>query len=76
MSMNYSQQPPRIRPCPECGGERVYAQGGGYMAMAYKRTSRSPKFALGGPDLGLNALVCTNCGYTAFYVRDPSAFKD
>lgn len=74
--MNNSSQPPSPRPCPECGGERVYAEGGRYMSMAYKRTATSPKFALGGPDLGLHALVCTNCGYTTFYVRDPSAFRD
>jgi predicted nucleic-acid-binding Zn-ribbon protein len=58
-----------LRPCPECGGARVHA----YIASVPGSLSVAnvesggifPKFS------ELRAVVCTNCGYTTFYAKQP-----
>ena len=64
------EQPPKgyetalTRPCPECGGGRVLAKGTGYTVVV---PLKKRLFDAGSPVL---AVVCRDCGYTAFFVED------
>ncbi|GCE27710.1 hypothetical protein KDA_31940 [Dictyobacter alpinus] len=72
--MGESTEHAQVKPCPECGGKRVKAIGSQYMIIL-----RTPvKMWLSPNAKGqskLDALVCTQCGYTSFFA-DPSKFAD
>ncbi len=57
---------PALTPCPECKSERIWADG---MNMYLAQN----KFLTSTGQSQLKALVCTNCGYTAFYATSPQA---
>ncbi len=57
-----------IRPCPECGGERVEGDVTGNVTV----TPRGKSSLFSG--VTLEALVCTECGYTSLYVIEPLVF--
>ena len=59
---------PENPPCPECGGERVKGDVSGHMTI----TPRGKAFVFN--SVGLEALVCVECGYTSLYVIEPLAF--
>ena len=65
--MNDAPQPQsqRPRPCPICGGERVLTRCGGYMSLAIGTFS----------GVRLNAIACTNCGYTELFAEDPQKLR-
>lgn len=56
-------------PCPECGGERVNASCDYHMNVQV--TAEGAFFPKTSP---LQALVCTNCGYTTLYATRPDKF--
>ncbi|GCE28342.1 hypothetical protein KDA_38260 [Dictyobacter alpinus] len=55
------------RPCPECGGQRVVAQGA-ERYQVYLRTGlvSSTKTI---------PVSCVNCGYTTFYTKNPEKVR-
>jgi hypothetical protein len=61
MSQDYSTD---IKPCPECGGKRVWARAGAYVIL-----SKFTGWNIRGT--ATKALVCLNCGHTTFYAIDP-----
>ena len=69
MAHDHEIPAPARSPCPECSGERVVAQGNGYISLV-RPGGFSPR--LSGEMSGLWALVCTRCGATTFYAKDPS----
>ncbi|GHO50784.1 hypothetical protein [Ktedonospora formicarum] len=72
-----------IRPCPECGGQRVRVAVGtptdralGNAPLELKQEERKVPFltAIKGDKInysGTTALTCTQCGYTALYATHP-----
>jgi len=60
-----------LTPCPHCGGERVLAVGTPMMSVA----NRALTTWRGVPRSNLDAVVCTHCGYTILYARNPSKLK-
>lgn len=69
--MNKDRPLPLHLPCPECGGQRVEAKGNGYMYINKPSAGAASLFS-GSP---LRALVCTNCGYTTLYVKEPDKLR-
>jgi predicted nucleic-acid-binding Zn-ribbon protein len=79
--MSSQPQPgPVFKPCPECGGRRVEVQDnmqlhGGPLftyAMYLTQNARSSKFWKGNSNRSETlTLTCLQCGYTAWYAREP-----
>ena len=75
-------QPFVIRPCPECGGQRVQvedyiANGGPYSGTAFgtflRQRARSTSVFKQKSNLSATVvLVCIHCGYTAWYATEPT----
>ncbi len=64
---------PSPTPCPQCGGERFLAEGVNSVRLV------KPGTALPGITGGFTelwALVCSVCGYTTFYTKNPSKIKE
>jgi len=59
---------PENTPCPECGGERVKGDVTGHTTVTPR--GKSPLFS----SVGLEALICVECGYTSLYVIEPLVF--
>ena len=55
---------PANRPCPECGGQRVWGKTTGYVSVGLQH-----KFLFSNEILV--PLVCTRCGLTTFYHPKP-----
>ena len=64
-SGEYGQLEPvdQLEPCPKCEGEVIEANVHILLAPV--------KFGLNSKTSGVEALVCTNCGYTEFYAKKP-----
>ncbi len=59
---------PTLRPCPECGGQRVRMPG--FELSLGKRVMLGvQRFA------DLSGVVCLNCGHTSLYVDDLAAVR-
>jgi len=59
------------KPCPECGGERIEAEHEGQLT---RRVSLKPDIWHGqykSKSSYVKALVCTACGYTVLYAKNP-----
>lgn len=65
-------KPLMIRPCPECGGQRVpveYYDG----TIFLKQGARSTSFFKQKSNISsTRVLVCLCCGYTAWYAVEPA----
>ena len=65
---------PEIKPCPECGGQRVKAIGSQYMIVLRSPEKKNILPSTKGQST-LDALVCNQCGYTSLFAG-PSKFAD
>lgn len=73
MTVSGEENLPPPTPCPECGGECVHAASTGTMTLVpYVEQSR---FLLGKHASLLRAVVCTACGYTRFYTKEPERLR-
>ncbi|GHO52159.1 hypothetical protein KSD_03940 [Ktedonobacter sp. SOSP1-85] len=68
----------RIKPCPECGGQRVYVEAIVSVkipdtSVMLKQPKRStPLFSGKSRYSDTVALTCLMCGYTALYATEPA----
>ncbi|GER89092.1 hypothetical protein KDW_32540 [Dictyobacter vulcani] len=69
--MNETQPQPSLRPCPECGGERIQVKvvRPGIVVFTLPKIKKFISFP---ESTVLIPVVCKNCGYAAFYAADPS----
>ncbi len=70
--MNAQMQRPTPKPCPECGGERVFTK--------YTKQYPNVEIKLTQPGLFMNtstidALTCLTCGYTTLYATQPNKLR-
>ena len=74
MGSGPQEKPP---PCPDCGGERVWANvdtSGGSSGVTV--SVEGPKrFGFNTAYTRLTALVCTHCGYTRLYAQEPHKLR-
>ena len=63
--MNEGTQQYRPHPCPECGGQRVVVECNARMSLSISTFS----------SIFLQAVSCTNCGYTILYAKDPQKLQ-
>jgi hypothetical protein len=56
-----SMQPPHLRPCPECGGQRLYDRNALELWINGVHTN----------DYFLDAAICPVCGCTSLYNTNP-----
>ncbi|GHO56790.1 hypothetical protein [Ktedonobacter robiniae] len=72
---------PYIKPCPECGGQRVLVEAltpvhGGFNLLMLKQPLRStPLFSKKNRYSDTVALTYLVCGYTAMYATKPDNLK-
>lgn len=66
----------KIKPCPECGGQRVKVSSfgfdptwGAFLLVQSRRKKGS--FGLRSNESLTNTLTCLKCGYTAWYAQSP-----
>lgn len=63
-----------IKPCWECGSQRIYANRQGYFITVSKKSEKESVF-----DRKISvdrALVCTNCGATTLVAKNPDNLAD
>lgn len=63
---------PSKKPCPDCGGERVFTQlqtgyGAAWLTRIIQRKTVKVE---------THTLTCTICGYTSLYAKDPQKLED
>jgi DNA-directed RNA polymerase subunit RPC12/RpoP len=60
------------RPCPECGGRRVFVEYTGYGIIILKQPAHHASIFSNETNIsGTRALTCTQCGLTTIYARTP-----
>jgi transposase len=65
-------QNPEEKPCPECGGKRVFVQYSGYGLIILRQpTHHVPIFGNQTNTSVTQALTCTQCGLTTIYALTP-----
>jgi predicted nucleic-acid-binding Zn-ribbon protein len=69
--MNELPIQPQLKPCPECGGERLQAECGPGMYLTRSQGKKLFNISMN----ALIAIVCTQCGYTVFYTANPSRLR-
>lgn len=68
----FTMQPPMIKPCPECGGTRVWTQVKTYYYFKLVQPWRCVSLFSGkSSESNTQAITCLNCGYTALYATEP-----
>ncbi len=74
--MDEQPHDPSLRPCPECGGQRVQVSistiAPGNLIQVTQLKRKTSLFSSKSNQSYLNALACINCGYTAIYAKQPS----
>ncbi|HEX2916691.1 MAG TPA: hypothetical protein VH186_38375 [Chloroflexia bacterium] len=66
--MSTEKVDPALKPCPECGGVRVWTDTAGDNSISVKPRGTSSF----NPGEALKPLVCTGCGLTTLYHPDPA----
>jgi hypothetical protein len=72
--MRSSREERTPAPCPECGGTRVAARCTTTCPRREVCLTERPEVAFFPRSSPLQALVCTACGFTAFYATRPTKF--
>jgi hypothetical protein len=76
MKLSAKEYLPAPTPCPECGGECVHAANQtSYGTLTVRPFFDQPRFLLGKRNSLLRAVVCTACGYTRFYAKEPERLR-
>ena len=76
--MNEQTQRPTPKPCPECGGERIFTK---YNKQYLNREIKlvQPHSAYGlfldMNSSAIDALTCLSCGYTTLYATQPEKLR-
>ncbi len=68
MAHQHEIAPPEPTPCPQCDGERIVAEGVNNVRLT-KAGTKLPGITGGFTEVW--AVVCTACGLTMLYAKDP-----
>ncbi len=70
-----TDQPPPLKPCPECGGERLPTELRGYARLADYLVAQNESTLREKHRSGLRTMTCKICGYTSLYATEPAKLE-